>query len=170
MVAQDISQFEDIYESYQGQVRNIIFRMNGEDEIDDLVQNTFIKIYQNLEGFKSESSLKTWIYRIAINTVKDHKKARSRKNWLNLFQPGHEIDVEVNDQFDQKISLKEASKLIREKLSIKHQEVIILYSFEDLDIAAISKVLKIPEGTVKSRLFKAHKVLKKFVELEDYDE
>jgi RNA polymerase sigma-70 factor (ECF subfamily) len=141
--------------------------MNGEDEIDDLVQNTFIKVYQNLEEFKAESSLKTWLYRITINTVKDHKKARSRKNWLNLFQSGEEVDIKVNGHFDQKISIAEASVLIREKLSLKHQEVIILYSFEDLDIAAISEVLKIPIGTVKSRLFKAHKVLKQYVDLED---
>ena len=166
----NISNFEKVYKAYAGRIRNIIFRMNGEDELDDLIQNTFIKIYQNLEKFKGESSIETWIYRIAVNTVKDYKKARSRKNWLSLFQPGYEVEIEVKDRTDRKIEVKEAYKLIRDKLSLKHQEVIILYSFEDLDISKISKILKIPEGTVKSRLHKAHNVLKRHIELEDYDE
>lgn len=169
MGVEDISSFERIYEDYSSLVRSIIFRMNGEDEIDDLVQNTFIKIYEHLDSFKSQSSIKTWIYRITVNTVKDHIKARSRKGWLRLFEPGSEVPIKTYDQVDKKISIQEASKLIREKLPLKHQEVIVLYSFDDLDIATISKILKIPQGTVKSRLFKAHKVLKKYVELEDYD-
>lgn len=166
----NISDFEKVYEAYSGRVRNIIFRMNGEDELDDLIQNTFIKIYQNLEKFKGESSIETWIYRIAVNTVKDYKKARSRKSWLSLFQPDHEVEVMIEDYTDKKIEIKEAYKLIRDKLSLKHQEVIVLYSFEDLDVSKISKILKIPEGTVKSRLHKVHNVLKRHVELEDYDE
>lgn len=153
-------EFNKLYEEYASLVRSIVFRMHGEDEIDDLVQNIFIKIYMNYESFKGDAKPKTWIYRIAVNTIKDHWRAKKRKSWLSLFTKDTKKEVEVEDEKDTKLEVKDALKLINELLSEKLKEVIVLYSFEDLNINEISEILKIPAGTVKSRLHKAHKILK----------
>ena len=72
--------FRALYEKYQGIVRSVIFRIAGPQELDDLVQETFIRVWQSLSKFRGRSSLKTWVYRIATNLAYDYcRKNKKRK-------------------------------------------------------------------------------------------
>lgn len=151
-------------------VRNIVYRLNGDDDIDDLVQSIFVKIYFHLDTFKGEAHIKTWIYRVSVNTVKDYWKVKSRKNWLSFFRNTELPEEGKSENYEKKLELSEVYSFIQRKLSPKLREVLILYSFEELNPKEIASILKIPEGTVKSRLHKAQSLLKKYRLLkEDYE-
>jgi RNA polymerase sigma-70 factor (ECF subfamily) len=146
-------QFKLLYEENQKMVRNVLYNMGAKESLDDLVQEAFIRIWKGLPLFSFKSSLKTWIYRITINTVIDHH----RKN--KLFPVS--IPVESNmTQTDE----SEMVSLTLEDLDEDHRSVVVLFYFEDLSLREISKSLEIPEGTVKSRLSNAKKKMKIFLE------
>ena len=153
--AQDEPCFHDLYQSHNERVRRILARLVPQQDLDDLVQETFVKIYLKQDSFKGESSIDTWIYRITANTAMDH--LRKKKQWTNLIsrfllQPEKKKDPSL----DRKILAQE----VLEQLPVAERLVIVLYYLEEYQQDEISKILQIPLGTVKSRLHNAKKRLK----------
>jgi len=74
--------FEEIHAAYRGKIERYLARLVGEAEADDLTQEVFVKVHRSLAGFRGESSLSTWIYRIAANTAKDRLRAPSFRRAL----------------------------------------------------------------------------------------
>ncbi|MGC8976887.1 MAG: RNA polymerase sigma factor [Candidatus Ratteibacteria bacterium] len=127
------------------------------EEAEDIVQETFLQAYLSIKKFKGKSSFYTWIYRIMMNTI--YKKYRKKLPLIkNIANPVYSNDEELKEK------LRNALK----KLHPKFSEVITLFYFEEYSIKDISKILNIKEGTVKSRLFKGKKVLKKLIESEPF--
>lgn len=133
---------------------------------EDLTQEIFIKCFRNLTSFKQQSSLKTWLYRIASNHCKDYVKSwHHRKVIINgkiseLFTASHhQVDEEV-------IKKGEGDELVEAvfQLQIKYREVIYLYYYEDFSIKEISQAIKVNENTVKTRLKRARQLLKGVLE------
>lgn len=130
---------------------------------EDAFQEVFIKVYKNFDKFKKNSSEKTWIMSITMNTCRDilriswFKKVLMFKDIDNdsLLDNYENIDNKVINKIQYKELLKEVMNLPR-----KYKEPIILYYYEELSTVDISKMLKIPEGTVRSRLFRARTMLK----------
>lgn len=130
---------------------------------EDAFQEVFIKVYKNFDKFKKNSSEKTWIMSITMNTCRDilriswFKKVLMFKDIDNdsLLDNCENIDNKVINKIQYKELLKEVMNLPR-----KYKEPIILYYYEELSTVDISKMLKIPEGTVRSRLFRARTILK----------
>lgn len=130
---------------------------------EDAFQEVFIKVYKNFDKFKKNSSEKTWIMSITMNTCRDilriswFKKVLMFKDIDNdsLLDNCESIDNKVINKIQHKELLKEVMNLPR-----KYKEPIILYYYEELSTVDISKMLKIPEGTVRSRLFRARTMLK----------
>jgi RNA polymerase sigma factor, sigma-70 family len=130
---------------------------------EDAFQEVFIKVYKNFDKFKRNSSEKTWIISITMNTCRDilriswFKKVIMFKDLNNdsLLDSYENIDNKVINRIQNENLLKEVMNLPR-----KYKELIILYYYEELSTADISKMLKIPEGTVRSRLFRARTILK----------
>lgn len=132
---------------------------------EDVFQEVFIKVYKNFEKFQGKSSEKTWILTITMNTCKDVL----RSSWLKKI-----IRLEDNDYSDSQlkdtsesldttvIKKIEYNELLNEVMNLprKYKEAIILYYYEKISTSEISKILKIPEGTVRSRLFRAREMLK----------
>lgn len=148
------SQFRDIYKQYEAMVRTILLRMAGPKDLDDLVQECFVKIFQGIDGFKGQSELRTWIYRVAVNTANDYLRARKRRSWLSYFGESEAQDsleaFQINS-FDQLEAKHDIEKLLQE-LSPKLRETITLFSIDELSLEDVSRILQIPEGTVKSRI------------------
>ena len=159
--AQDSDLYLDIYKEHSTYIRKIAFRLCHENDLDDLVQEVFIKIFQNIDSFRADSHFKTWAYRITVNTCKDYLRKKSRKSWLSFIDPSSQIDEKISSYQPTDPFSDEWVKKIIETLPIKLREVIVLYSLDDLDIKEIAQVLQIPEGTVKSRLHKSRAILKK---------
>ncbi|MFC0561692.1 sigma-70 family RNA polymerase sigma factor [Halalkalibacter alkalisediminis] len=137
----------------------------------DLVQNTFIKCYENLETFRNDSKIKTWLYRIAINECKDHFRSWQYKkvqvnNLLGVYK-GLSVP-----SFENKIIQKSNALNIKEvvfSLPKKYSEIINLYYFSSLKIEEIADVTGLQVNTVKTRLRRAKQKLKNKVgEVEIY--
>lgn len=131
---------------------------------EDAFQEVFVKVYKNFNKFQGSSSVKTWILAITMNTCKDIL----RSSWLKriVFSQDQKLincnDDIVDNPADEVIKRLQYNELLGEvmKLPKKYKEVIILFYYEDVSTIEISKILSIPEGTVRSRLFRAREILK----------
>ncbi|HBQ85628.1 MAG TPA: RNA polymerase subunit sigma-24 [Syntrophomonas sp.] len=121
---------------------------------EDAVQDTFLKVYNNYSQFKSESEIKTWIMRIAINVCKNYRRSSWWKRVV-ITEALNEIPADTS------LETQQDNTLVLEimKLSPKYKEVILLFYYQELKIQEISQVLNIPESTVSTRLKRAREQL-----------
>jgi RNA polymerase sigma-70 factor (ECF subfamily) len=166
----NLNAFQLVVKRYQNLVYSILNRMltNNED-IEDVGQEIFIKVYENLKSFKKESKLSTWIARIAYNITINHLKKESR----NRFD-----DIDESFEFhstsetpETKLIEKEFSHYLNDLISelpLQYRTVITLYHMDEFSIQEISEITKFPEGTVKGYLFRARKSLKEKLQKDGY--
>lgn len=153
MTASDRLRFEELYKSHHQMVRGLLFNMVDRNSLDDLVQETFLKIWKGLPRFAFQSTTKTWIYRITINTALDHlrKGSVSFEEWNENTSSAPEVHLSDTQQEIQKAL---------QQLEESHRAVLVLFYFEELGIGQIASILEIPRGTVKSRLFNGRQQLR----------
>ena len=164
ILAGDTATFEGIVADYGRLVNHIVYRMipNISDR-EDICQDIFIKVYQNLASFRSDSKLSTWIGRIATNRCLDHLGKKSLPLADEAFDQATERAVDTGQLPDDKTELSEISDLLKneiDKLPTVYKTIITLYHLDENNYAEIGKILKMPEGTVKSYLFRARKMLR----------
>ncbi|MBU1558043.1 sigma-70 family RNA polymerase sigma factor [Patescibacteria group bacterium] len=155
-----IDRYEDKIFRYVKRITNV-----REDDLYDILQDIFIKVYENLNGYDSDLSFSSWIYRIAHNQVIDnHRKDKARPH-------GNSIDVDeavlqnIANDFDilKEASLEYNKKYIEKALNSldeNNKEVLILRFFEEKDYKEISDILKKPMGTVATLINRAKKQFK----------
>lgn len=170
----DRSAFRAIVSKYERRVYGIVIGMiRDREESWDLTQDIFVKVYRHLDSFEGNSSLYTWIYRIAVNLCIDHlrRKRIVKVEYDDTRAQGEPSDV-VFPLMSQTDSEAPPKRLLREELmakvntaleqlSPKHKQMIILREVEGLSYQEISDVLGISIGTVMSRLFHARKNMQK---------
>ena len=128
---------------------------------EDIFQDVFIKVNQKLSTFQGGSSIKTWIIRITINTSKDYLKSA----WNQRVMPFTEFQENTmagDDDFTA-VEQQEENRVIREeimKLPDKYKDVLLCIYYNDMTISEAAKLLRIAEGTAKSRLSRAKEKLK----------
>jgi RNA polymerase sigma-70 factor (ECF subfamily) len=167
--------FEKIVAENESRIFNTVYSFTGnyEDAL-DLTQETFIHAYRNIGRFRHESSIYTWLYRIAINLC---KRAYSKKRRRGSILTGSLDDPETLQQIARQASeeksaieimeLGEEQLVIRREIAAlpdKHKAVIILKYLQELSYEEIAEVLGCGIGTVKSRLSRAKEKLKKRLE------
>lgn len=167
----DPDAFEALMLQYQTPVYNLCFRILGNPEdAADMTQETFLKAWKNLEGFHMESSLSTWLYRLANNCCLDLLRSKKRKPTISIVredEEGEEIAYDPIDpapQPDEALIQKEEKQLLRDALQSLDQQqraILTLRVVNDMSYEDISNVLQIKEGTVKSRLARARENLRK---------
>ena len=159
----DQEAFAVLVERYEEKIRRYgkKFLANGHD-IEDLVQDIFLKAYVNIQSFNISMKFSPWIYRIAHNEYINAMKKNSRLPLLafdmdalfpNLFAP------ETADQAAQDRELRELVDRGLEKLEAKYREPLVLYYMEDLSYQEISDVLRVPIATIGVRINRAKKLL-----------
>ncbi len=166
VVAGDTYAFQSLIEGHQKLVSHIVFRMvlNQQDR-EDICQDVFIKVYQNLSSFQFESKFSTWVARIAYNTCINYLK----KKKIPLYDTGsfEEKSIEhyagaaiTPDDFAEETDI--ASRLQEEinQLPPTFRTILTLYHLDEVSYAEIGEIMRLPEGTVKSYLFRARKCLK----------
>ncbi|NIP25506.1 MAG: sigma-70 family RNA polymerase sigma factor [Phycisphaerae bacterium] len=165
--------FDDVYDEFYKKVGRYVERMVGKEEAEDVTQEVFVKVNKGLEGFKGESSLSTWIYKIATNAALDKIHSRSFQEGtkrVSLEAPGDDAEAE-NKGICMETSLtaereairNEMNECIREfvdKLPENYRTVIILSELKDLKNQDIADVLGVSLDTVKIRLHRARARLK----------
>ncbi|WHH59938.1 sigma-70 family RNA polymerase sigma factor [Petroclostridium sp. X23] len=167
----DMAAFEQLIENYQKKVFNIAYRILGNpDDASDMAQEVFLKVYKSISNFKEESSLSTWIYRIATNVCLDEVRKRKKAAVVSInstiqLEDG-EINVQMEDEGpgpDQLVEEKELREEVRkaiESLNDEHKVAIILRDINGFSYEEISNILQCSLGTVKSRINRARNALK----------
>lgn len=145
--------FEDLYKEYHPLVRSIVRKYCSQNDVDDLVQEAFLNIWKGLSNFRGESSLKTWIGKIACHAAINHVRTEKRiplKERLSESAPSVELpDITSH-------------RLVRNALgglSSDHRLALVLHSIGGYRVGDIALLLQVPTGTVKSRLFHAREKL-----------
>lgn len=166
----DRNAFNELVLMHQNRIMNIAFGMlSNIDDVADAAQEVFIKVFRNIGGFKEQSSFSTWIYRITVNVCNDilRKNSRHKTVSLNMHFDDEEHEFDIKDTSmtpDELVHTAEMQNEVRyaiSKLKPEYKAVITLYDIEGLPYDKISEILKIPMGTVKSRLSRARTALKK---------
>lgn len=161
----DQAAFDMLFSRYQSKILSLISRyVRDSEEIQDVAQEAFIKAYRALPRFRGDSAFYTWLYRIAINTAKNHLVARSRR------PPATDVDIDDTDYRDDADMLRETedpeSALARDELSATIDQALAdlpddlrsaltLREFDGLSYEQIADILECPVGTVRSRIFRA---------------
>ncbi len=167
--------FNQLMLKYQNKVFSIAMRMlKNTDEAQDAAQDVFLAVYRSIKKFRGDSKLKTWIYRIVINTCINRLKSKKRKQQAPLDNQ-NEMLIEKSQEegktpqatIDNPLKALERKNL-REiiekeiaKLPEENRVIIIMRDVEGLSYEQIEKILEIPDGTVKSRLHRGRQELKK---------
>ena len=165
----DSRAFDLLVQKYQNRISKLIARfVRNPADVQDVAQEAFIKAYRALPNFRGESAFYTWLYRIAINTAKNHLVAAGRKS------PSYAVDVQEVEKYDASEWLKEYATPERELLADEIQvtvntaleglppdlrEAITLREIEGLSYEDIAQVMDCPIGTVRSRIFRAREAI-----------
>lgn len=166
----DENEFHTIYLTYHEKIVRYLGRMVGETEAEDVAQEVFVKVHAALDGFRGESSLSTWIYRIATNAAMDHLRSRgsrSRNEQVETDDPADDPVARVKDERpipDAALIKKDMNACIQEiinKLPENLRTALVLSDVEGLTNAEIADVLEITLDTVKIRLHRSRARLKK---------
>jgi RNA polymerase sigma-70 factor (ECF subfamily) len=166
-VAGDAAAWQEIVQQYNRRIYNICYRFSGSaDDAADLTQEVFIKIYRTLGSFDgTRAAFMTWVTTVTRNLLVDHfRKGKYDRVTDSLdATPGNQEDgLAIGDQLEdqgstpeQRVQSQETQKMVQsalQKLSPELREAVILRDLQDMDYKEIAIVLKVPEGTVKSRI------------------
>lgn len=158
--------YRELIENHRRLVSHIVFRLiDKSEDREDLCQDIFMKVYQNLSRFRHESKLSTWIATIAYNTCVNYLQ----KKKIPLFDDKTPDTITLDDVsgYDDPPDTAAVSEDLRVRLhkaigtlDRRYRAIITLYHLEGMSYSEIAEILKLPEGTVKSYLFRARKQLK----------
>jgi RNA polymerase sigma-70 factor, ECF subfamily len=173
--AGDHHAFESLVRRYQRQVANMIYlTMGNRDDVDDIAQEVFIRVYRSLSKFKFDASFFSWLYRITMNLCIDEIRKRKIRRVLSLDYLTEDTLEKNRKNKDyivasDSVLTEEKQHVIQsalQRLTPEHREVLVLREYQDLAYNEIAEMLGIRLEAVKSRIFRARMELKKL--LSDY--
>ncbi|MDZ7289847.1 MAG: sigma-70 family RNA polymerase sigma factor [candidate division KSB1 bacterium] len=155
--------YELIVKRYKDQLLNFVYRFLGsQEEAEDVVQETFLRVYRNRHAYQRVAKFSTWIYTIAGNLARTELRRRNRRRIFSLSTMGVEDkEYEISDEIfspERHTNTVLSEEIIQReinRLSPKFREVIILRDIQELSYEEISKIIRVPIGTVKSRVNRA---------------
>jgi RNA polymerase sigma-70 factor, ECF subfamily len=160
----DKDSFGVLVERYRNKMFYLAYSMtNNRETADDLAQEVFVKAYRALPRFNLASKFSTWLYRIAINAVKDFHRKESGWERVSLDE---RIELSDTKNFRNEDEKQKRLEIIREninKLPEKHRIVLSLRDIQGKSYSEIADILHVSPGTVDSRLFRARKKLRKMM-------
>jgi RNA polymerase sigma-70 factor (ECF subfamily) len=170
-LAGDVDAFETIVRRYSGMVFTLAARLVGPLDAEDVVQETFLRAWRGLAGFRAESSLKTWLYAIALNRIRARRGAlaRFRTVFGGADSRGADADFSLVDGLadtglspEENAARAEERRRLRKAILVLPEEfrlAVVLRDLEGLSYEEVAAVLSIPVGTVRSRLARGRALL-----------
>ena len=164
----DKSAFDLLVRKYQHRIAAVVSRfIRDYGECQDVVQDSFIKAYKSLNSFRGDSQFYTWMYRIAVNTAKNHLASRKRRPGADVELEDAEfieggIYVQNNDTPEHELLREELAQVVSKVLAQLPDEIrqaITLREMEGLSYEEIAEVMNSPVGTVRSRIFRAREAI-----------
>lgn len=173
--AGDEAAYEELIQQYQQPVYNLVYRLLADPaEACDVVQEVFLKIFRKIGSFRGDSTLKTWIYRIAVNEAHNHSRWHGRHHRGQIGLEGDEETRGLSERLASPGDSPYEYVLDRERhhmlqaalaeLNPAFRSVIVLRDVEDLSYEEIAEILQLPLGTVKSRILRGREALRKAME------
>jgi RNA polymerase sigma-70 factor (ECF subfamily) len=177
----DVKAFEDIFLLYNRRIYNAVYGMLGDaDDAQDVTQDVFMRLHDALPTLRADEAFSTYLYRIALNLCRDRARRKKRVRFQSIDTPrvDNEGDAEPMDFPDQGklpeelMTNDELQKRVRQAvgtLSDDHKAVIVMHHFQGMEVNDIAGILKVPTGTVKSRLARGrdqlHRKLRSYLDL-----
>lgn len=165
--------FQEIVRRYRNLITNFVYRMlNDYDRAVDLAQETFVRVYMNAERYQANYSFSTYIYRIASNLAISELRQRKRRRMVPIptfhsDRDGEDVEIDLPDsrqvRADDALIEDERRKAVARAITSlpeKYRTVVVLRDIEGKSYEEISAVLKLSDGTVKSRINRARNLLK----------
>ena len=173
----DDSAFEVIVERYQARVFRLACRLTNETDAPDVLQDTFLRVYQHLASFRGESQFRTWLYRIASNTALMHRRAATRRpvEPLEVFLPrfkadgqhaGTPADLQVASHADELLDrqlLAQKARDVIARLPDGYRDAFVLRDLEELSTDDVAQTLGIAPAAVRQRVHRARLMLRGYL-------
>jgi len=162
--------FQALFDQYHARIHHVIYRIVGDAaECDDVMQEVFLKVLKNIDAFNRQSSLYTWLYRIAVNAAVDARKKFGPQRMASLYdREGKALEIGADtdgpDEDPQREEMAEILRKALDQLSDAHRTILILREFDGMSYIVIAEVLGCSKGTVESRLFRARSRLREKME------
>lgn len=172
--AGDRDAFEQIFNSYRNQVYSLAYRMTGNSsDAEDLTQEVFLQVMRKIGSFQGRSSFSTWLYRVTVNRSRDYM--RSRKRIPELLSEDQEAAERVGVPVaaapapapESGAIASEAKRIVQDaliQLPVSLRAPLVLHELEGLEYREVARLLRLPVGTVKSRIFRGRLKLAELLE------
>ena len=154
----EMDSFRILVQRYERRLYRVIYRFVRDETLaEDLAQETFLRVYENLEQFDLSRRLGPWLFRIGVNLTLDYMRKRKRRGWTNLFsevspdQPLNPGAPDPRDHFD----LQEEVQKVLQELPEKHRTILVLRELEHFSTSEIAAIVNRKEATVRWRLAEA---------------
>ena len=171
----DTAAFDELVVKFTPKLYGLVYHMtSNHEDTNDVLQDVFAKAYRALKRFQGKSTFYTWIYSIATNMTLNFLKKRNRRRAMSLDDVDSAIEndpdyIEVTSKSDPVREanigeLQERLNMAMQQLSEDHRAVVTMYDIQGMPHAEIAKIVGVSEGTVRSRLFYAHRQLQTYLE------
>lgn len=158
-LAGDTAAFDELMRAHENRVFGVCLRMLRDREAAlDATQETFITVFRKADRFAGRSAFSTWLYRVAVNTCYDQARRRQRRPTEPLPEGRDPADSQAGDQFVA-VELRPDLERALDELPQEFRAAIVLADVEGMAIQDAAEALGVPVGTVKSRLFRARRLL-----------
>jgi RNA polymerase sigma factor (sigma-70 family) len=172
ILAGETRAFEELVRDHQRLVGHIVFRMISDPgDREDISQDVFMKVYRSLSRFRGDSKLSTWIATIAYHRCYDYLNSRKIQPVDDSFDDTIANIPDENSTPEQKIESNDISVLLKSEIEMlppQARTIITLFHLDECSYEEIGKIMNLPEGTVKSHLFRSRRLLRKRL-LSKYD-
>jgi RNA polymerase sigma-70 factor, ECF subfamily len=162
--AGDRDAFDELVRRYRRRVHALVRALTaGDNDAEDLVQDIFVRAYRAISGFRGDSAFQSWLYRIAVNAVHSHLgRRRARDAAIVSTAPAHASmdDVPSHGDLEQRVLRRQTIERALADLPDDLRVLVVLRDVHGLKYDEIARIVKVPRGTVESRLFRARRRLR----------
>ncbi len=156
----DISSFEGVVRRWQRPLINLAWRFcRDRGRAEEMAQEAFLRAYRSLRTWRGDAAFSTWLFALATNLYRTELR-RIPALTVSLVEIAEPVDLQIVAE----VELEARSKIIRRAvaaLPAKYRDAVVLFYFHDMDVAEAARNLKLPEGTIKIRLFRAREIMRK---------
>ena len=154
--------FTIFVDRYKNRLYNFVFRIISKKEtVEDILQETFLRVYNQRKNYSPDFALSTWVYTIALNLVRSELRKRKLRRFLSLDFLKEETDVELADNTNPEPGmLKPLLEMAIKGLPQEYRLAFVLCDIDRLPYSEIAEIMRVPVGTVKSRINRARSMLR----------
>jgi len=156
----DMVAFNKMVDRYKKRLMNVLGRMlSSTEEAEDIVQETFVRVYQHRQSFNFKHCFSTWIYTICLNLARNELRKRKKFKYQDITEmQGNELEFAVDAKVPSR--LPQMLETAIKELPVKYREAFLLRDVQEMPYEEVAKVLGVPLGTVKSRVNRARLILR----------